>query len=77
MSWEITHKTLNISNITKIILNMFYLSPDDIKSDMKLLFADHFPLVLVLGLKMTLKVTILTVIMRLNMHKKLYSPFLS
>ncbi len=49
MSWEITHKTLNISNITKIILNMFYLSPDDIKSDMKLLFADRFPLVLVLG----------------------------
>ncbi len=29
---------------------MFYFSPDDIKCDMKLFFADHFPLLLVLGL---------------------------
>ncbi len=29
---------------------MFYLSPDDIKSDMKGFFADHFPLFPVLGI---------------------------
>ncbi len=32
---DTTHKIQNISNITKIILDMFYLSPDDIKSDIK------------------------------------------
>ncbi len=46
---DTTHKILNISNITNTLLNMFYLSPDDIKSDMKLFFADHFPLLPVLG----------------------------
>ncbi len=32
---DTTHKIQNISNITKINLDMFYLSPDDIKNDMK------------------------------------------
>ncbi len=40
----------DISNIKKIILNIFYLSPDDTKSDMKRFFADSFPLLPGLGL---------------------------
>ncbi len=42
---DTTHKIQNISNITKIILNMFYLSPNDIKGDMKWFFADHFQMI--------------------------------
>ena len=37
-----THNIQNISNISKMILDMFYLSPDDIKNYMKLFFAYHF-----------------------------------
>ncbi len=44
-----THEIQNISNITKIILNMFYLGSDVIKIDMKIFFADHIPLLPVLG----------------------------
>ncbi len=49
---DTTHKIQNISN-------MFYLSPDDIKSDMKSFFADHFPLLPVLGLILRLLLRII------------------
>lgn len=48
---DTTHLIHNIPNISKTPLNMFYLSLDDIKSDIKLLFFNYFyQLLLVLGL---------------------------
>ncbi len=48
---DTTHKIPNISNITQIILKIFYLSPDDIKSNMKIFFlTNNFSLLPVLGL---------------------------